>query len=204
MARLHTPSFARTAALGAGLALLAACAPAHAEGFDPFVGALMPMAGKGGSVCPRDWAEAAGQILPIASFSTLYSLLGTAYGGDGKTTFRLPDLRGRAAVGLGQGPGLSELSQGEAGGSAWTTLTQSHLPAHSHGGAAPAAATHAAPGNGRALAQAQNAGIYAGSGTPVTLAQSSSAGQNTPVPTMSPYVTITWCIALYGIFPLRP
>ena len=204
MARLHTPSFARTAALGAGLALLAACAPAHAEGFDPFVGALMPMAGKGGSVCPMGWAEAAGQILPIASFSTLYSLLGTAYGGDGKTTFRLPDLRGRAAVGLGQGPGLSDLAWGESGGSAQTTLTQSHLPAHHHEGASSAAATHAAPGAGRTLAQAQNAGAYASGGPPVTLAQSGLAGQNTPVSTMSPYVTITWCIALTGIYPQRP
>ena len=207
MARLHTPprpSLARMAALAASLALLAACAPAQAEAQAPYIGALMPMAGKpGNATCPMGWLPAEGQILPISSNTALFSILGATYGGDGQNTFGLPDLRGRTAVGLGQGPGLSPLVWGEKGGSASATLVPQNLPAHGLT-ATTAAATHAAPGAARTLAQAQNAGLYASSGTPVALAQSGPAGGSVPVPTMSPYLTIIWCIANQGTFPLRP
>ena len=207
MAPLHTPprpSRARTAALAAGLALLATCAPARAEANDPFMGALMPMAGKPGSTCPNRWLPAEGQILPIQSYTALFSILGTAYGGNGTSNFGLPDLRGRTAVGLGQGPGLSQLDWGEQGGSASATLIPQNLPLHSHGLATTAAATHAAPDPARTLAQGQNAGLYASSGTPFTLTPSGLAGQDVPVPTMSPYLAIIWCIATQGAFPQRP
>ena len=208
MAQLHTPprpSRARTAALAAGLALLATCAPAQAEAEDPFMGALMPMAGsKPGSTCPNGWLPAEGQILPIQSYTALFSILGTAYGGNGTNNFALPDLRGRTAVGLGQGPGLSQLDWGEQGGSASATLIPQNLPLHSHGLATTAAATHAAPDPARTLAQGQNAGLYASSGTPFTLTPSGLAGQDVPVPTMSPYLAIIWCIATQGAFPQRP
>ena len=188
-----------------GLAVLAACAPAQADS-DAFWGALMPMAGKpGGGTCPKYWLPAEGQILPISQNTVLFSIFGNTYGGNGTTTFALPDLRGRTPVGMGQGPGLSPLDWGEQGGSASTTLSSANLPAHSHGvPATAAAATHAAPGEGRTLAQAQNAGVYASGGTQVTLGQSAPAGQSAPIPTMSPYVAIIWCVATQGTFPQRP
>ena len=204
MAQLHTLSLARTTALATSLALLTTCAPAWADADDPYIGALMPMAGKTpGGTCPRGWLPAEGQLLRIQSYTALYSLLGVSYGGDGQNTFGLPDLRGRTAVGVGQGPGLSQLDQGEQGGNDRTTLLLPNLPAHNLA-ATTVTATHAAPDATRTLAQAQNAGLYASGGTPVTLAQSGVAGQGQPVPTMSPYLTIIWCIATQGTFPPRP
>ena len=207
MAQLHTPprpSLARQAALAAGLALLAACAPAQADADNPYLGALMPMAGKTpGATCPKGWLPAEGQILPIQGNTALFSLLGATYGGNGSVNFGLPDLRGRTAVGVGQGPGLSRLDWGEQGGNDRTTLLLPNLPAHNLA-ATTVTATHAAPDATRTLAQAQNAGLYASGGTPVTLAQSGVAGQGQPVPTMSPYLTIIWCIATEGAFPPPP
>ena len=204
MAQLHTLSLARTTALATSLALLTTCAPAWADAEDPYIGALMPMAGKTpGGTCPRGWLPAEGQLLPIQSNTTLFSLLGVSYGGDGRNTFGLPDLRGRTAVGVGQGPGLSRLDWGEQGGNDRTTLLLPNLPAHNLA-ATTATATHAAPDATRTLAQAQNAGLYASGGTQVVLGQSGVAGQGQPVPTMSPYLTIIWCIATQGAFPPRP
>lgn len=204
MAQLHTLSLARTAALATSLALLTTCAPAWADAEDPYIGALMPMAGKTpGGTCPRGWLPAEGQLLRIQSNTALFSLLGVSYGGDGQTTFGLPDLRGRTAVGVGQGPGLSRLDWGEQGGNDRTTLLLPNLPAHNLA-ATTATATHAAPDATRTLAQAQNAGLYASGGTQVVLGQSGVAGQSQPVPTMSPYLTIIWCIATQGTFPPRP
>ena len=204
MAQLHTLSLARTAALATSLALLTTCAPAWADAEDPYIGALMPMAGKTpGGTCPKGWLPADGRLLHIQSYTALYSLLGVSYGGDGQNTFGLPDLRGRTAVGVGQGPGLSQLDQGEQGGNDRTTLLLPNLPAHNLA-ATTATATHAAPDATRTLAQAQNAGLYASGGTQVVLGQSGVAGQSQPVPTMSPYLTIIWCIATQGTFPLRP
>ena len=204
MAQLHTLSLARTAALATSLALLTTCAPAWADAEDPYIGALMPMAGKTpGGTCPKGWLPADGRLLHIQSYTALYSLLGVSYGGDGQNTFGLPDLRGRTAVGVGQGPGLSQLDQGEQGGNDRTTLLLPNLPAHNLA-ATTATATHAAPDATRTLAQAQNAGLYASGGTQVVLGQSGVAGQSQPVPTMSPYLTIIWCIATQGAFPPRP
>ena len=204
MAQLHTLSLARTAALATSLALLTTCAPAWA---DPYIGALMPMAAMAGKTpggtCPRGWLPAEGQLLHIQSNTALFSLLGDSYGGDGRNTFGLPDLRGRTAVGVGQGPGLSQLDQGEQGGNDRTTLLLPNLPAHNLA-ATTVTATHAAPDATRTLAQAQNAGLYASGGTQVVLGQSGVAGQSQPVPTMSPYLTIIWCIATQGAFPPRP
>ena len=204
MAQLHTLSLARTTALATSLALLTTCAPAWADAEDPYIGALMPMAGKTpGGTCPRGWLPAEGQLLRLQSYTALYSLLGVSYGGDGQNTFGLPDLRGRTAVGVGQGPGLSRLDRGEQGGDDRTTLLLPNLPAHDLA-ATTATATHAAPDATHTLAQAQNAGLYASGGTQVVLGQSGVAGQSQPVPTMSPYLTIIWCIATEGAFPLRP
>src|SRR5215212_259973 len=85
-----------------------------------------------GNFAPRNWAFCAGQILPIAQNTALFSLLGTTYGGNGQTTFALPDLRGRVAVGAGQGPGLSNISLGQVAGETTHTLISQEIPAHNH------------------------------------------------------------------------
>ncbi len=203
-AHSSTPPLRRAAC---ALALLAACTQARAEA-QGFIGALMPIAGKTpGGYCPRGWQPADGRLLPVQSYAPLFSILGNTYGGNGTSNFALPDLRGRAAVGQGAGPGLTPLGLGEQGGSASVTLSPLHLPAHSHGLAATTqAATHAAPGSGRIPAQAQNAGVYAGSGPQVQMGITSATGQPSapvPVPTVSPSVVIYWCIATEGDFPQR-
>jgi microcystin-dependent protein len=96
---------------------------------DQYIGQLMLFAG---NFAPRGWAFCHGQLLSIAQNSALFSLLGTTYGGDGQTTFGVPDLRGRAPIGMGQGPGLSNITQGEMAGAAAVTLTTAQMPAHSH------------------------------------------------------------------------
>ena len=195
--------------LAAALLALAAlaCAPAHA-GIDAYTGSVMPFAG---NFCPRDWMPADGSELRIAQNPALFSLLGITYGGDGRDTFRLPDLRGRTPVGSnredapgGPAPGLALRSLGDEAGATFTTLTPQNMPAHIHTlPAATSAATHAAPGDGRTLAQAQNAGVYASSiGAPqVALGTSSSVGANAPFERASPTLAVTWCIAVYGDFP---
>lgn len=96
---------------------------------DPLIGQVMLF---GGNYAPRGWAFCEGQILAISEYTTLYSILGTYYGGNGVNTFALPDLRGRAAIGAGSGPGLTPHQIGERGGSEYTLLTQQHLPSHNH------------------------------------------------------------------------
>jgi microcystin-dependent protein len=95
---------------------------------DQYIGQLMLFAG---NFAPRGWAFCHGQLLSIAQNSALFSLLGTTYGGDGQTTFGVPDLRGRAPIGMGQGPGLPNITQGQQGGAAAVTLTTAQMPAHS-------------------------------------------------------------------------
>src|SRR3954452_431305 len=97
---------------------------------DPFIGELRLF---GFNFAPRGWALCQGQLLSISSNTALFSLLGTMYGGNGQTTFGLPDLRGRSALGFGQGPGLSGYQQGQVGGEEQVTLSRAQLPAHGHG-----------------------------------------------------------------------
>lgn len=107
-------TLSKFAAISAMLATsVSVSTPAHASP-EPFIGQLMTV---GYNFCPRGWAKADGQLLPISQYSALFSLLGTMYGGDGRTTFGLPDLRGRSIIGAGQGPGLSNVRIGEKGGS---------------------------------------------------------------------------------------
>jgi microcystin-dependent protein len=96
---------------------------------DPFIGQLMLFAG---NFAPRGWAFCNGQLLPINQNTALFSLLGTTYGGDGRNTFGLPDLRGRVPIGMGQGPGFANIQQGEMAGSPTVTLTSAQMPAHNH------------------------------------------------------------------------
>ncbi len=99
----------------------------------------------GFSFAPRGWAVCAGQLLPIATQSTLFSLLGTTYGGDGRTTFGLPDLQGRAPVGVGHGPGLSDIRWGQKWGREYVTLSNQYMPAHTHSASATFTPTESTP-----------------------------------------------------------
>lgn len=198
-----TPSSPLRPGLLVWAAALLACAtalPVHA-GTDPFVGELMTFPRS----CPSNggaWMPAAGQTLPISDYQVLFALLGTTYGGNGQTTFMLPDLRGRQPVGMGRGPGLGNVGLGESAGVEQTTLTVNQMPAHIHGLPATAsAAATATPAAGLLPAQAQNAGAYA-SGT-ANAAPTQAVGGNQPVNLRAPYLGVVWCIAVQGVFPSR-
>jgi microcystin-dependent protein len=161
----------------------------------------------GFNFAPVGWAIAAGQILPISQNTALFSLLGTTYGGNGQTTFALPDLRGRVPVGFGQGPGLSNYVLGETGGAEAVTLTPAQMPAHTHAAmAATPGATARDPG-GNVQARTSEIGKPYRAG-PATVAMDPSAigtaGGGQPFENRPPYLTLTPIICLQGIFPSRP
>ena len=156
---------------------------------------------------PRGWAFCAGQILPIAQNTALFSLLGTTFGGNGQTTFALPDLRGRVPVGVGQGPGLSSYDLGEVSGTESVTLNTNQLPQHNHtvtilvngseGGAnSPANAFLGKADPGPYAATADNSHMGAQPPTGLT-------GGNQPFPILQPFLALQYCISLEGIFPSR-
>lgn len=155
---------------------------------------------------PNGWALCNGQLLPIAQYSALFSLLGTTFGGDGTRTFALPDLRGRVPISSGQGSGLSPYVLGQAGGTENTTLLTANMPAHSH-----LMNTVSSPGSSshppaQLLATCTGGSVYAAAGTAdSTLAPGaiSIVGNSAPVNNLSPYLTLNWVIALVGIFPSR-
>ncbi|HPR45587.1 tail fiber protein [Ottowia sp.] len=187
-----------------GLLLAAAGVPmAYGQATEPFLGqlALLPY-----TFCPRGWTEANGQLVAISSNTALFSLLGTTYGGDGRTNFALPDLRGRVPLGQGQGPGLSSIQLGEQSGAESVTLMTNQMPMHTHAlQVSSQAATHAAPANTRVLAATQNAGSYVAAAPDTTLAAGSVgvSGGGQPFSVRNPYLGMRWCIALQGIFPSR-
>jgi microcystin-dependent protein len=155
---------------------------------------------------PTGWALCDGQLLPISQNTALFSLLGTTYGGDGKSTFALPDLQGNAPMHPGQGPGLSLHDLGETSGVASVTLLQSELPAHNHSmnGATqdPALAKAVSPDASWALSQ--GGGIYqSSSNAQLAFEALSPTGGGLPHNNMQPFLTLTFCIALQGVFPPR-
>src|SRR5882757_9592847 len=143
---------------------------------------------------PKGWAWCNGQLMPLSQNTALFSLLGTTYGGDGKSTFALPDLQGNAPMHPGQGPGLSLHDLGEMSGSETVTLLLSEIPAHSHAWQANAApATLNAPDAGRALARSSGGNAFKASVNPdVQMAQTALtlAGGNLPHNNMMPYLTL--------------
>ncbi len=171
---------------------------------DPFVAEIriFPF-----NFAPKGWAFCDGQILPLSQNTALFSLLGTTYGGDGKSNFALPDMQGNAPMHPGQGPGLSLHDLGETGGSETVSLLESEIPSHSHSmgaqnvplgsltGAAGNTYTHPASGN---LFNKAN---------PVVVNMSDSAlapaGGDQPHNNMQPYLTLNFCIALQGVYPPR-
>ena len=166
----------------------------------PFLGSLMPTAF---GFAPKGWALCQGQLLAIAQYQALFSLLGTTYGGDGRTTFVLPDLRGRAANSSGQGPGLGGYALGQVGGVENVTLQITEMPSHPHTWSATSSAGNAPIPASNVLAGAANfiaAPPDPASGT-LSNGTIANAGGSQPHTNQSPYLTINWIIALVGIFP---
>lgn len=170
---------------------------------EPFIGQIMIV---GFNFPPRGWASCDGQLLPIASNTALFSLLGTTFGGDGRTTFALPDLRGRTFRHVGTGPGLQPVSWGQRAGSNTRILTVANLPAHNHSVSLPvstAAGEEASPANNflanhaGAFAEDPTAGQNSGAGT------SGNTGSNTAVDINNPFLGLHVNIALQGLFPSR-
>jgi len=172
---------------------------------DPFVAEIriFPF-----NFAPKGWAWCDGQLLPISQNTALFSLLGTTYGGNGKSNFALPDLQGRASMHPGQGPGLSLHDLGETGGSETVTLLESEIPAHSHALRANGdIGDLQAPTPSRSIARSQNANAYQSTTNQsiVSMAPESlaPAGGDQPHNNLQPYLTFYFCIALQGVFPPR-
>lgn len=175
---------------------------AQAEGANPFLGQIMWVPY---NFAPRNWASCDGQLLPIAQNTALFSLLGTQYGGNGQTTFALPDMRGRLLIGQGQGAGLSNYQIGQSGGAETHTLTPSQMPAHNHSLQALTATATATDPTGKWFAQPASAKLY---GNTASAAMSGAAigptGGGQPHNNMMPFTTLHCIIATAGVFPSRP
>ncbi len=169
----------------------------------PFVGQIIAV---GFNYAPAGWALCQGQLLAISENETLFQVIGTTFGGNGQTTFGLPDLRGRAALGVGQGPGLGSYVLGQLSGAESASLTGAQIGGHTHGLAAAATATTATPSSSVVLGTpAATTPIYATGGVGATLA----AGAVSPTPgglpheNRQPSLTVNYIISLFGLFPLQ-
>jgi microcystin-dependent protein len=166
---------------------------------EPFIGEIRMF---GGNFAPAGWAFCDGSLLPISENDALFNLIGTTYGGDGQSTFALPDLRGRIPIHMGQGSGLSNRILGQQGGVETVTLTTGQIPSHTHAlNASSSAATNAAtpadimanPGTTFLYAAAPSIGMHASAvGT---------AGGSQPHTNLAPYLCVSFIISLFGIFP---
>lgn len=155
---------------------------------------------------PTGWAQCDGQLMPISQNTALFALLGTFYGGDGKSTFGLPDLRGSVPLHQGQGPGLSSRGIGEQGGADFLTLLLSETPFHTHSAqVSPDPGEIATPGPATALARAQGGQSYqtnAGANLVLMAAQTlAPSGGSLPHNNLMPYLVLNFCIAMQGVFP---
>lgn len=174
---------------------------------EPYIGEITLFAG---NFAPRGWAFCQGQLLSIAQNTALFSILGTTYGGDGRTNFALPDLRGRAPIGFGQGPGLPSYELGEMGGEPSHTLTYPEMPAHSHAVQAAGVASggsSASPGGGTWASSTARDNIYSDAAPDTPMAGGNisigAAGNSQPHNNMQPYLGLNYIIALEGIYPAR-
>ncbi len=174
---------------------------------DPFVAEIRIF---GFNFAPKGWAFCNGQLLPLSQNTALFALLGTTYGGDGKSTFALPDLQGNAPMHPGQGPGLSLYDLGQQGGSETVTLLESEMPAHNH-------VIMVSNQTGDVQEPTPDGSLARPSGAfpfvpgspqpPLTLMafqELSVQGGSLPHNNMAPYLTLNMCIALQGVFPPRP
>ena len=185
---------------------------------EEFIGVIKSFAG---NFPPRGWQFCNGQIVAIAPNTALFSLIGTTYGGNGQTTFALPDLRGRAPIGQGQGPGLSNYAWGEPSGTENTSILINNLPAHNHAAvstlalnASTAAATVSTPAQGNALGAGKDintdaVSMYTTATPNIPLAGGSVAttvgisGGSVPISILQPTLAISYIICFQGIFPSR-
>lgn len=223
----------RGTALAAGLAALTVVAlpgPARACGQEPYMAMICMTAA---TFCPRGYIEASGQLLPISQYQALFSLIGTKYGGDGRTTFAVPDLRSRVPVGLGNGSGLSPVVQGERRGAESRTLTVLEMPQHNHGAratftpegvqttvqasqtdagaAAPSAGSHLAAASGRAQvyldgdpgSTVELGGVSSTGGGGNVDVTVDNTGGNRSFSVVDPGLGIRFCMAAQGVFPPR-
>ena len=183
----------------------AALPPTIASAQEAFLGEVRCF---GFNFVPRGWAALDGTLLSISQNNALFALLGTQFGGDGRTTFALPDMRGRSLINVGQGPGMGLNTQvGETGGSETVALATSQLPPHSHL-VAPLGSTNdanAVSPEGKVPAAKSRTTLYTDVGHTVAMAATttSSVGSGQPVPTRSPYLALTCAMATQGIFPSR-
>ena len=168
---------------------------------EPFIGQISIV---GFNFAPRGWALCNGQLMAISQNTALFSLLGTTYGGNGQTTFALPDLRGRAPMANGNGAGLSPRSLGEVSGRETVTLIATNLPQHAHALNANSARADRANAAGAAFGMAADA-TYATTAPTSTLAPNAvmPTGGGQPHNNMQPYLALNMIIALEGIFPAR-
>ncbi|PQJ69168.1 phage tail protein [Polaribacter butkevichii] len=186
---------------------------------DPFIGQIQPF---GFNFAPRGWAKCDGQLIAISSNSALFSLLGTTFGGDGRTSFGLPDLRGRSIVHIGHGPGLSSINWGERGGTEQLYVTPANMPSHSHALVNGVANVDVYTTNNNNPTQESDNGtntlgtsgsmpdIYRENPTTadklggVNISGATTAtGGNIPIQSRNPFLGINVCIAEFGIFPSR-
>ena len=155
-----------------------------------------------GNFAPRNWALCDGQLLPISSNSALFSILGTTYGGDGRTTFALPDLRSRASVHAGNGPGLSPRSLGQKNGTETNTMTIAEMPNHNHTLNTKEEGT-TADANGNFVAGSGQLSFGTSTDNDLNAAAIGDTGGNQPQNNMQPFLVVNYIIALQGVFPSR-
>lgn len=181
----------------------------HLYAQDPILGEIRMFAG---TFAPRGWAFCDGQLLSISQNTALFSLLGTTYGGDGRTTFALPDLRGRVPIHAGNGPGLSPRQLGQKGGVENVTLNINQIPSHNHAATIvlPADSTVGTSDKPQGMYPARNAAAIPQYGDSLNAALAggsvtiSNSGGNQAHENMQPFTTVHYIIALQGIFPSRP
>ncbi|MCB2067108.1 MAG: phage tail protein [Erythrobacter sp.] len=192
-------------ALAGGLGF--ASMPAQAA-IEPYIGEIQIT---GTTFCPRGYFSAEGQLLQIAQYSALFSLLGTTYGGDGRTTFALPDLRGRVPMGQGSGPGLTNWPLGSQTGTQTNTMTSAQLPSHSHVASVNVARVNATTRSpvGMSFSRAADS-AYDETAVPSPTYQMNAgtltidnAGNSQPINNLQPSLVLRFCVAAQGIFPSR-
>lgn len=170
----------------------------------PYVGECRIFAG---SFAPAGWMMCAGQLLPISEYETLFNLIGTTYGGDGASTFGLPDLQGCVPIHQGAGPGSVNFTLAERGGVESVTLTTNQIPIHNHALLASNSNGSSAFVQNNVLAAAPSTQAYVKTNptidTPLKSASVSNAGGSQPHENLQPYLTMTWIISLFGIFPTQ-
>jgi microcystin-dependent protein len=168
---------------------------------EPFIGEISMFAG---NFAPRGWAFCEGQLLSISQNQSLFSILGTTYGGDGRTTFGLPDLRGRVPIHTGVGPGLSNYKLGQKGGAETTTLTTDQLPSHNHTIYASNSAANSSEVTGKIMGKAVGIpGLYSSKKPDTNMSPTGNSGGGQALDIRQPYLVVHYIIALQGVYPSR-